>query len=179
MRRIANVGFGIAALYFVYLVAILLISLKVNSEFEGQPLGDVAIEMVSAPGKVIAVESALAKENLVAAVGAERQAVVLWATWCGPCHSLLMDLKSEVAAGRLRPETVLAVSVAEPYKDVAAYLGETSLPFRTALDREGSLARRMKLRGTPTVVFLNANGVIEKVSTGGLGLSGKILDFVK
>lgn len=180
MRRIANVGFGIAALYFAYLVAIIFISMKVNAEFEGKPIGDLAIEIIQRPGAPRVPENLLVKADIAAIdVPPTKRAVVLWATWCGPCHSLLMELKNELEAGRLKAESVLAVSMAEPYEDVAAYLAEYPLPFPVALDREGHLARRMKLQGTPTIIFLNANGVIEKVSTGGIGLSGKILDFVK
>lgn len=171
MRRIANIGFGIAALYFVYLVAILLIAARNNSEFEGQLLGPIEVEYLNA-GQLTAA-------NLWSEATSKKQVVVLWATWCGPCHSLLMDLKDEIAEGRLRAEDFLAVSIAEPLTDVSAYLQKTPLPFRVALDREGVLARRLKLSGTPTVVFLDEGGVIRNVSTGGFGLTRKVADFLK
>lgn len=169
MRRIANGGFAIAALYFAYLVGILVVSAMNNSEFEGQKLGPVEIENVAMTEK-----TPLWSEGV-----ARKQVVVLWATWCGPCHSLLMDLKEEVAHGALKAENVVAVSLAEPATDVAAYLAKTPLPFRVALDRDGALARRLKVSGTPTVMFLDENGVIRMVSTGGLGLSGKIARFLQ
>lgn len=180
MRRIANIGFGIAAVYFVYLVAILVVSANMNSGFEGEALGPISIENVTdGVTPPIADQTQLLKSDLLASAAPTKRAVILWATWCGPCHSLLMDLKSEITAGKLKPENLIAVSMAEPLKDVSAYLTETPLPFRVALDREGNLARRVKLQGTPTVMFLNEKGIIEKVSTGGFGLSGKIIDFVK
>lgn len=178
MRRIANIGFAIAALYFVYLVSILVVASNVNSKLEGEKLGAVQVEDVAQPVTGV-TESALVKTDLWSASKNHRQVVVLWATWCGPCHSLLMDLKDEVAAGRLNADFITAVSMVEPLSDVAAYLQKTSLPFRVALDRKGDLARRVKLQGTPTVVFLDDQGDIHKITTGGFGLSGKISDFLK
>jgi hypothetical protein len=62
---------------------------------------------------------------------------------------------------------------------VAAFLEQWPLPFRVALDREGALAKRIKLQGTPTVIFLSANGTIEKITTGGFNLAEKIVAFEK
>ncbi len=180
MRRIANFGFAVSIVYFVYLVAILVISSRVNSEFVGHFIGDVAVEFIGdGTSSRVPDEASLALTPLIGSGTGRKQAVVLWATWCGPCHSLLMNLKEEIAEGRLAKESVLAVSMGEPLRDVAAYLERTPLPFRVALDRQGNLAKRVKLQGTPTVMFLNANGSIEKITTGGIGLAGKISNFAK
>lgn len=181
MRRIANVGFGLAVCYFVYLVVILVLSAKNNAEMEGQKIGDIAVEFVAdgTPGATVATEATLTKSSLWTEELRRKQVIVLWATWCGPCHSLLMDLKQEVIAGHLSPESFVAVSIAEPLKDVSAYLQKTPLPFRVALDREGALAKRFKLSGTPTVIFIAEDGGIHKVTTGGFGLPGKVADFLK
>lgn len=179
MRRIANVGFAISALYFIYLLAIIVVSWRTNSEFQGQSLGDVAVELFGDGSKKVTSEQDLSKVSLVTLGGHRKQAIVLWATWCGPCHSLLEDLKAEVAAGRLAKESVIAVSMVEPLKDVEAYLAEYPPPFRVALDRQGNLAKRVKLQGTPTVMFLNEAGVIEKITTGGFSLAEKIAVFAK
>ncbi len=181
MRRIANIGFGLAAMYFVYLVAILVISANNNAGFEGQKAGPLDVEFVAGatPGAVIATEETLKKTPLFDEALRRKQVVVMWATWCGPCHSLLMDLKQDVVDGKLNPESIVAVSIAEPLRDVSAYLQKTPLPFRVALDREGAIAKRVQLSGTPTVMFLDEEGIIRKVSTGGFGLSGKVADFLK
>lgn len=174
MRRLANIGFTIAALYFVYLVSLLVVAYRNNKSFEGQPLGPAVVASVSASGDArsvnIDLEAISAEENTV---------VVLWATWCGPCHSLLMDLKEEVGAQRLNGNRIVAVSMAEPISDVRAYLEKDPLPFAVGVDPEGQLARRLKVSGTPTVVFLGPSSTIVKVSTGGFGLTGKVTEFLK
>lgn len=180
MRRIANVGFGLAVCYFIYLVVILVLSAKNNAEIEGQNFGDIQVEFVAnGAGATVATEATLETSPVWSAELRRKQIVVLWATWCGPCHSLLMDLKDGVSEGKLDSESLVAVSIAEPLKDVSAYLQKTPLPFRVALDREGALARRFKLSGTPTVVFVSEDGIIQKVTTGGFGLSRKVSEFLK
>lgn len=168
LRRLANIGFAIAALYFVYLVSLLVVAYRNNQSFEGQPLG---------PTKIVAVPDSAAVD-LEALSADAKTVVILWATWCGPCHSLLMDLKDEVSAGKLNSEKIIAVSMGEPQSDVRAYLERYPLPFRVGVDPEGQLARRLKVSGTPTVVFLGPSSVIVKVSTGGFGLSGKVAEFL-
>lgn len=72
-----------------------------------------------------------------------------------------------------------AISVAEPVGDVTAFLKTTPLPFVIALDRDGVVAKALRLSGTPTVVLVDEAGVMRTVSTGGLGLSRKIVSFLK
>ncbi len=171
LKRIANVGFVIAAVYCVYLIALLVLAAKRNAEFEGQPFGTFAIE------RYVAATSAV--EPMTLAVSGERRAIILWATWCGPCHALLSNLNDEVRSGALNAERVIAISVAEPVGDVMAFLKTTPLPFVVALDREGVVAKALRLSGTPTVVLVDEAGKMQTVSTGGLGLSRKVVSFLK
>jgi len=174
LRRLANIGFAIAALYFVYLVSLLVVAYRSNKSFEGQPLGPAVITSV-----VTSPDTSAANIDLEAFSERENTVLVLWATWCGPCHSLLMDLKDEVVAGKINGDRIVAVSMAEPISDVRAYLERYSIPFRVGVDPEGQLARRLKVSGTPTVVFLGPSATISKVSTGGFGLSSRVADFLK
>ncbi|MBK7891431.1 MAG: TlpA family protein disulfide reductase [Bdellovibrionales bacterium] len=149
----------------------MILAAKRNAEFEGQPFGSFAIE------RYVAATSTV--EPMTLAVSGEKRAIVLWATWCGPCHALLSNLNDDVRSGELKAEQVTAISVAEPVADVAAFLKTTPLPFVIALDREGVVARALKLSGTPTVVLVDEAGQMQAVSTGGLGLSRKIVSFLK
>jgi thiol-disulfide isomerase/thioredoxin len=176
MRRLANIGFGIAMLYLVYIVAVLVMAARTNASFEGQELGEFQFSQIAAGASVVSAQGSLAPDESLLG---EKRVVILWATWCAPCHALLADLKEEVLAGRIKPEVITAVSVAEPEADVRAYLQKTPLPFRVALDPSGELAKRMKLAATPTVVFLDQTGVIESVSTGSFRVATKIIEFFK
>lgn len=69
LKRVANVGFVIAAVYCVYLIALLVLAAKRNAGFEGQQFGTFAIE------RYIASTSTVQPMEL--AVSGERRAVVL------------------------------------------------------------------------------------------------------
>lgn len=171
MRRLANIGFGIAAVYCVYMIALLLLAMKKNSDFEGQPIGEFTLEQISSDRALVPLAFKGPSDT--------SRAVILWATWCGPCHSLLSDLRNQAAKGAVDPSRILAVSVGESLADVAAFLETSPMPFQIVLDRQGVLAQAMKLSGTPTVVLVGADGKIQSASTGGFGLASKIVDFLK
>lgn len=173
LNRIANVGFIIAGLYCVYLLGTLLWAAKKNMEFEGETLGVYAIERF-VDGRTEPFTLDIGGNS-----GPNSKAVVLWATWCGPCHALLDDLKEQAAAGKLDAGRVLAISVGEPVSDVAAFLREFPLPFEVALDQHGVVAKRLRLSGTPTVALIEGDGSIRSVSTGGFRLSSKIVEFLR
>lgn len=169
MRRLANIGFAVAGAYFLYLIVLLTLAYKNNAEMVGDKLGEFALKSIQE-----------VKPEAVSNIGQQdhKQVIVMWATWCGPCHSLLVSLKEEAEAGRLDPQAVVAVSMVEPEEDVRAYLEKTPLPFNIALDEKGALAGRLKVSGTPTVVLMKPQGVIESVSTGGFRLSSKTVAFL-
>jgi thiol-disulfide isomerase/thioredoxin len=168
MRRLANIGFGIAAAYFCYLMVLLGMAAKNNSEFQGTMIGATQLQQVSS--------DSLAPIDLSQVTA--KTVVVMWATWCGPCHALLISLRDEVTAGKISAKDIVAVSMAEPLADVNAYLQKTPLPFSIALDPKGELATKMKVSGTPTVILLEPGGKINSVSTGGFRLTSKVVDFL-
>lgn len=168
MRRLANIGFGIAAAYFFYLMVLLGMAAKNNSEFQGTMIGATQLQQVSS--------DSLAPIDLSQVTA--KTVVVMWATWCGPCHALLISLRDEVTAGKISAKDIVAVSMAEPLADVSAYLQKTPLPFSIALDPKGELATKMKVSGTPTVILLEPGGKISSVSTGGFRLTSKIVEFL-
>lgn len=168
MRRLANIGFGIAAAYFIYLMVLLGMAAKNNSEFQGTMIGETQLQQVASTS-----QSPIDLSKVTA-----KTVVVMWATWCGPCHALLISLRDEVTAGKISAKDIVAVSMAEPLADVSAYLQKTPLPFLIALDPKGELATKMKVSGTPTVILLEPGGKISSVSTGGFRLTSKVVEFL-
>lgn len=185
MRRLANIGFGIAAAYFIYLMVLLGMAAKNNSEFQGTMIGETQLQQVasvssdaSTPGAGTTGTRATTLPLVDLSQVTAKTVVVMWATWCSPCHSLLMALRHEVTEGKISAQDIVAVSMAEPLADVSAYLQKTPLPFSIALDPKGELATKMKVSGTPTVILLEAGGKISSVSTGGFRLTSKVIDFL-
>lgn len=169
-RRVSNIVFVAMSLYLVYLLAMMGMAYFNNAKLAGQNLGAYPLEVIQevTPGVIAELNQ-----------NPERQVLVMWATWCGPCHSLLTSLAKEVKEGTLDPQRVVAVSMVETGETVRKYLEKTPLPFNIALDEKGVLARRLNVSGTPTVVLLNKNGEIKSVTTGGFGLTSKSVSFLK
>ncbi len=105
-----------------------------------------------------------------------------WATWCGPCMQelpeivKLIDLYEEKGADDL---LVLAVSLDKQPNDLEGVrkLVENTLSERkfnlqresiskVGLDPKGSLGQAFQVRGIPTVVLLDREGVIRMVHVG-------------
>jgi thiol-disulfide isomerase/thioredoxin len=88
-----------------------------------------------------------------------------WATWCGPC-------RIEMPALQARHEqyneklAVVAIDFDEPQEDVLAFTDEFGLTFTMLLDPGGEIQNEYRVRGYPTSVFLNENGVVQIVHIG-------------
>jgi peroxiredoxin len=83
-----------------------------------------------------------------------------WATWCGPC-------RLEMPAIQARHEqfgdqfTVLAIDFDEPAVLVRDFVDELGLTFLTLLDPGGEVQALFRVRGYPSSVFIDAEGVIQ------------------
>jgi peroxiredoxin len=82
-----------------------------------------------------------------------------WATWCAPCRLEMpaFQSRSEQLADKM---VVVAVNNAESRDDVQAFVDELNLNFEILLDPEAEIQRLYQVRGYPTTIFIDAEGVI-------------------
>lgn len=94
--------------------------------------------------------------------------VNFWASWCPPCVREMPSMQrlKEKLAGR--PFTILAVNMAEPDKDVRAFLSRMKVDFPVPMDRDGSVLKSWKVFVFPTSFLLDAQGNIR------LGVFGEV-----
>ncbi len=87
------------------------------------------------------------------------QAIVFWSPTCPVCrrYDTVLERLRETAGDRA---IVSLVAVGGSAEDVTRVLGERKLTLPTALDAGGEAARALGVRVTPTVVLLNAAGVL-------------------
>jgi thiol-disulfide isomerase/thioredoxin len=92
-----------------------------------------------------------------------------WATWCGPCRAEMEEIASAYRAHATEHLQVLAIDLTDQerkMKDVRNFVDELRMPFPVLLDEKGKVRKRYALRGVPTSVFIDAQGVVRLVNPG-------------
>lgn len=159
----------------VYLLGGLLIGLAVGLGyflgFPGQPSTgpsesrqEGAVEGQEAPGFVL--QDTQGQEH---ALQDYRGRVVLlnfWATWCGPCRLEMPAIQERYESYADEQFAVLAVNFDEPQPEVVAFGDELGLTFPLLLDPGAEVQRRYRIRGYPTSVFVDEQGVVRVVHIG-------------
>jgi len=99
-----------------------------------------------------------------------------WATWCPPCKAEMQAIQ------KLHEENkkvkVIAVNTQENKDDVLDYLMVNKYSFTTLLDQEGKITSKYLIRGIPTTLIIDQDGVIVKRHSGTLSYE-QMLDMVK
>lgn len=91
-----------------------------------------------------------------------------WASWCTPCRAEMPQIITAYRAHRDAGLTVLAINLTdqERMKDVRKFTDEFQMPFPVLLDQKGKARKGYALRGVPTSVFIDAQGVVRLVNPG-------------
>jgi len=94
--------------------------------------------------------------------------VNFWASWCKPCRGEMSDIIAAYDAHSDQHLQVLAINLTdqERMKDVRKFVDEFRMPFPVLFDEKGKVRKRYALRGVPTSVFIDAQGVVRFVNPG-------------
>ncbi len=113
-----------------------------------------------APARLVDLDGV--EHDLEGALAAGRRVVlVFWQTWCGSC---LREAPAIAAAARAYPEELLFLGVVPgsdadvDERELRRVAAELRLPYAQVRDRDGSLARRLAVRGTPTLIAFGEGG---------------------
>jgi peroxiredoxin len=91
-----------------------------------------------------------------------------WATWCPPCRQEAPALQAAYQRYRDRGVIWLGVDLREDAKEVLKFASQFSLTYPLLLDGDGVVSDRYQVRGIPTTVFLDTEGVIRARHVGPL-----------
>jgi thiol-disulfide isomerase/thioredoxin len=91
--------------------------------------------------------------------------VEFWATWCGPCHAALPQLRE--IRGRYTDTDLRMVAVTtEDEATVRAFMARETLPWPVVADTAEAVAAEYWVEAYPTWVVIDRGGVIRGVYTG-------------
>ena len=91
--------------------------------------------------------------------------VNFWATWCGPCRIEMPAIQSRFET--YSPDfVVLAVDNDESIEVVKDFVDELGLSFQVLLDPGAEIQALFRVRGYPTSMFVDPDGVIQAVHIG-------------
>lgn len=96
----------------------------------------------------------------------QKHLIVFWATWCPPCKVELARINKLVKNGDIKPQDVIAISSAEDLDTVMNHAKENDYRFTVGIDKSSAIAQQYKVSGTPTLLLINQNGVIEWMTMG-------------
>jgi thiol-disulfide isomerase/thioredoxin len=105
--------------------------------------------------------------------------VNFWATWCGPCKDE-MPLLEKTFQNHHGDLVILGVNIEETPAVIKPFLEKYHISFPVVIDSTGEVENRFLIRGYPTSLFVDANGVLQGQHIGVLNedlLSG-YLDLV-
>jgi cytochrome c biogenesis protein CcmG/thiol:disulfide interchange protein DsbE len=91
------------------------------------------------------------------------------ATWCGPCRALLGPLRKVQKDLADKQLEVYSIDVGETAEDVQAHYANRVLGgVRIVLDPDSRVAREFGVQAFPTLVLVDAKGIIRFIRVGGL-----------
>ncbi|MBX7058279.1 MAG: TlpA family protein disulfide reductase [Leptospirales bacterium] len=95
----------------------------------------------------------------------QKTLLVFWATWCGFCRSDIPDLNQLHSELEGRGLHIAAISEEHPLA-LRNFRDQTPMNYDIYSDRDGQLHRAYSIQAYPTLVYLDAEGRIESMSTG-------------
>jgi peroxiredoxin len=85
-------------------------------------------------------------------------------TWCPSCRKELPLYKGIYSNYANRGLEVIYINIMEPREKVARFVKANTLPFRILLDESGEVADDYEVIGVPTIIMINKEGKILKIS---------------
>jgi peroxiredoxin len=91
-----------------------------------------------------------------------------WASWCAPCNLEIPDIITVYQEYHERGLEIVAINIAEKPDRVSEFVARHGVPFIVVLDRSAEVRQAYYVRGLPTSIFIDEEGIIQAVHLGGL-----------
>jgi peroxiredoxin len=89
-----------------------------------------------------------------------------WATWCGPCRMAMPGLQELQDKFKDRGLEILSINQGETAEPVRNFIQRKKYTFHVVLDQDGDVGGKYGVRGIPTLVLVNKEGVVQWLQVG-------------
>lgn len=137
--------------------------------FQGNPIPP-AVPEVNAPAPDFSLQNLAGETVHLSGLRGRSLALNFWATWCGPCQ-LEMPLLQQAQERYPADLLVLAINNDEPQAKVQAFADDFGLNFPVLLDPGAKVTEQYRVRGFPTTLFIDPDGIIRYEHIGVLNQS--------
>ena len=86
------------------------------------------------------------------------------ATWCPSCRAEIPAYKNIYATYSKQGLEVIYIDIMEPAEKVARFAKTNSLSYRVLLDEDGNVADNYGFIGVPTLILVDKEGYVAKIS---------------
>lgn len=86
--------------------------------------------------------------------------LVFWTAWCPTCKEEAPHINELAAKFEPRGVRVLGINIQDSPVRLAGGVKEFGIKYAVASDADATVARRYKVVGTPTIVFLDEQGIV-------------------
>jgi peroxiredoxin len=86
--------------------------------------------------------------------------VVFWTAWCPSCKEEAPHINELAAQYGARGVRVLGINIQDSEARTAGGVREFGIKYAVARDSDAKIAKLYKVQGTPTVIFLDKQGVV-------------------
>ena len=87
--------------------------------------------------------------------------IIFWTSWCPICKAEAPEFNRLTRRYRASGIRLLGINVQESKSRTRAGIKDFGIRYPVALDTDANVARRYQVASTPTVIFLDAEGVIK------------------
>jgi peroxiredoxin len=87
--------------------------------------------------------------------------LVFWTAWCPSCKEEAPHINELAAKYEPQGVRVVGINIQDSPARLAGGVKDFGIKYAVASDADASVARRYKVVGTPTVVFLDGQGVVQ------------------
>jgi len=90
--------------------------------------------------------------------------LVFWATWCPHCYEDLGFISNNLASIEQKGIKIILVDLGETNKDIQDYFNRRQMKLVSFVDEDSYLQQTYHLKGVPTLIFIDAKGIIRNVT---------------